>query len=68
MSDFGKRLKRIREEKGITQYRLAQLTGMSKQGVINLELPNADPKLSTIIKLAEAPEVPAASLIPDRRK
>jgi transcriptional regulator with XRE-family HTH domain len=38
----------------MTPYRLAQLTGLSKQGVLNLEGSTSDPKLSTICKLAQA--------------
>ncbi len=64
MSDFGKRLRAIREAKGITLYRLAHLTGLSKQGVINLEDEDADPKLSTLIKLAEALAVESCELLP----
>jgi transcriptional regulator with XRE-family HTH domain len=48
----------------MTPYRLAQLTGLSKQGVLNLELPGADPKLSTLYRLAEALEVNVHDLIP----
>jgi transcriptional regulator with XRE-family HTH domain len=61
--DFAKRLKQTREAKGMTPYRLAQLTGLSKQGVLNLEQSGADPKLSTIIKLADALDVPATDLL-----
>jgi transcriptional regulator with XRE-family HTH domain len=64
VSDFGKRLRTIREAKGITLYRLAHLTGLSKQGVINLEDEDADPKLSTLIKLAEALNVKPWELLP----
>jgi transcriptional regulator with XRE-family HTH domain len=66
MSDFASRLRRIREAKGITPYRLSQLTGLSKQGVINLEAESADPKLSTIYKLAEALEVEPRDLLAGR--
>jgi transcriptional regulator with XRE-family HTH domain len=64
MRDFAKRLKTIRESKGITLYRLAQLTGLSKQGVINLEAENADPKLSTLVLLGKALHVPPWELVP----
>jgi len=64
MKGFGARLREIRESKGITPYRLAQLTGLSKQGVLNLEMKDADPKLSTLVKLAEALGVQPQDLLP----
>jgi transcriptional regulator with XRE-family HTH domain len=54
VSEFAKRLRAAREAAGATSYRLAQLTGLSKQAVLNLEKAGADPKLSTVLKLAEA--------------
>src|SRR4051794_36058117 len=64
MSDFGGRLRAAREAKGMTSYRLAQLTGLSKQGVLNLEADGADPKLRTLLKLAEALGVKPWELLP----
>jgi transcriptional regulator with XRE-family HTH domain len=61
---FGGRLRRLREQKGISPYRLAQLTGLSEQGALNLEEPGADPKLSTIVRLAGALGVPPWELLP----
>src|SRR5262245_57986840 len=52
--DFPSRLKQLREERGWTRYRLAKLTGISKEGISNLEREDADPKLSTLRKLAGA--------------
>lgn len=63
MEDFPSRLKSLRERKGMTLYRLAQLTGISKQGVINLEVSGADPKLSTVEKVAAALGVSVAELL-----
>lgn len=82
MPTFAERLRKVREAKGVTPYRLAQLTGLSKQGVLNLELDGADPKISTVEKLAEAlgcgvaellrestpVDQPAAAPQPPRRK
>jgi transcriptional regulator with XRE-family HTH domain len=64
MADFAKHFKRVRESRGVALHRLSQLTGLSKQGVYNLEQPGADPKLSTIIKLAEALGVKPWELLP----
>ncbi|EGQ2713338.1 helix-turn-helix transcriptional regulator, partial [Staphylococcus pseudintermedius] len=35
--DFSKRLKEFRKKRGLTQLQLAQLTGLSKQVISNLE-------------------------------
>jgi transcriptional regulator with XRE-family HTH domain len=64
MSEFARRLKAVRESRGVTLYRLAQLTGLSKQGVINLEAEGSDPKLSTMILIARALEVQPWELLP----
>jgi transcriptional regulator with XRE-family HTH domain len=50
----------------MSPYRLARLTGLSKQGVLNLEAEDADPKLSTIVKLAEALKLSPHDLLPPR--
>jgi transcriptional regulator with XRE-family HTH domain len=64
MSDFARHFKALREAKGWTAYALAQKTGLSQQGILNLEQPGADPKLSTIIKMAEALGVRPWELVP----
>jgi transcriptional regulator with XRE-family HTH domain len=64
--DFADRLRRFREAKGITQYRLAQLSGLSKEGISKLEEGATDPRLSTLQKLAAALGVPVARLVADR--
>jgi transcriptional regulator with XRE-family HTH domain len=64
VEDFATRLRRARKTKGVTPYRLAQLTGLSKQGIYNLEKHGADPHLSTVLKLAEALDVHPLSLLP----
>jgi transcriptional regulator with XRE-family HTH domain len=62
--DFADRLRRARERKHLTPCRLAQLCNWSQQGVLNLERPDADPKLSAILKLARALGVPPWELLP----
>jgi transcriptional regulator with XRE-family HTH domain len=64
MTDFATHLRRLREARGMSQYRVAKLSGMSKEGVSRLEEPNADPKLSTLVKLAEALGLIPQELIP----
>ena len=64
MDGFPKRFRRLREAQGLTHYRLAQRTGLTQQGLINLEQPDADPKLSTLLRLAQALGVNPAALVP----
>jgi transcriptional regulator with XRE-family HTH domain len=65
MSDFAKRLKKVREEKGVSMPLLAHLTGLSKQGVYNLMADDADPRLSTIVLVAKALGIEPAQLMGD---
>lgn len=51
---FGKILVTAREERGITQYRLARLAGRSIQQISQIERGEREPKLSTLILLAHA--------------
>jgi len=64
MSKFAKRLQQIREAKGLSLYRLAKETGLSMQGVINLEADGSDPKLSTLLMIAKALDVWPWELLP----
>jgi transcriptional regulator with XRE-family HTH domain len=62
--EFPRRLRQAREAKRMSPYRLAQLTGLSKQGVLNLEQAGADPKLSTIVLLAQVLDISPRELLP----
>ena len=62
--NFARHFKRLREARGVTAYQLAQRTGLSQQGILNLELAGADPKLSTVHKLAEALGLEPWELLP----
>lgn len=68
---LGKRLVALRAMRGLSQERLADLSGVSRNQISNLERNSnngsntADPTLSTIYKLARALFVPPAVLLPD---
>ena len=51
---FAERLRTIREEAGISQYRLAKLSGISKQSLSRLELGETQPSWETVQRLATA--------------
>lgn len=63
---FNERLRRLRKQKGLTWYRLAKLSGISKDGLKKLEQPGSDPKLSTLHKLAQGLGVPVEELVRDK--
>ena len=69
--DFAARLRGIRARRRMSQQALAEISGVSRSQISNLErtdkaLPlRADPQLSTMFKLAFALEVPPSALLSD---
>lgn len=62
---FGKKLKTIRENRGLSQRQLGEKMGITQQTVAQYEKIIEQPKLATIRRLAEALEVPLSDLIMD---
>lgn len=56
------RIKEIRQSKGMSLRMLADISGTSKESTINLETGRTDPKLSTLLAVADALHVPLAEL------
>ena len=67
MKNFATHLSRLRLQRQMTRYRLAQLSGISKEGISKLEQSGSDPKLSTLVKLARGLDVQTCELLPDYR-
>jgi transcriptional regulator with XRE-family HTH domain len=65
---LGTNLRRLRGDKGLTQWALAQKTGIKVGHISKLESDASDPKLSTIYKLMEAFQCSADSLLMDKSK
>lgn len=63
-SSFAARLKELREAAGVSQYRLAQLSGLAKQTLSQLEKGSNDPSWETVLKLAKALGVSVAEFAP----
>lgn len=67
---LGQRVKLLRGMRGLTQERLAEIAGVSRSLISNLERNDyngarvADPTVSTIYRLAAALYVPPATLLP----
>lgn len=66
---LGERVRAIRLMRGLSQIRLAELAGVSRSLISNIERNDyndraADPTLSTLYRLARALQVPPATLLP----
>lgn len=55
--DFGLRIKELRNKKGITQYQLAEMTGIDPKHMSHIETGRSFPKADLIEKLANALEI-----------
>lgn len=55
-------VKKVREEKSMTLYTLAKLSGISKGHLSKIEREERDPKLVTLIQIAQALEVDVKEL------
>ncbi len=60
---FGKVLRRLRKEAGLTQEQLGLEADLRRTYVSILELGQQQPSLSTLIKLARALDRPASSVV-----
>lgn len=62
-SDFGQRLKELRQKKGLTQAELAEASGMSRRMIVHYESYVKMPPTNKIKKIAEAMGVSSDDLI-----
>lgn len=64
MSNIQKTLRKLREEKGLSQERLARLADVANNTIIKIEVgKNQNPTLDTLRKIAKALEVSVDDLI-----
>lgn len=54
MNDIREKIKKYREEKGLTQTRLGTMLGVSQSAIAQFENSKSIPRLETIAKIAEA--------------
>lgn len=59
----GKNAERIRKQRGLTQEKLAELSGLSQQYISGLERGNRNPTIVTVHELAEALQVTHLDLL-----
>ena len=64
-SAFGRRLRKLRKSRGLTQEKLAELTGLDRTYVPQAESGTRNVSLLTIDKLASALGIDAALLVSD---
>lgn len=60
---FGENIKRIREEKGLSQVDLANLCDFERGNMTRIEKGNTNPTLETMRKVAKALNVTVADLV-----
>lgn len=63
--EFGRRLRTLREKRGFSQHKLAELAELDKNYVTEAERGRANPSLETIGRLADALGVDPAVLVSD---
>ena len=60
---FGKRLKELRIEKGLSQQKLGELLGFCNQTISFWESGSREPDLDTLVKIAHYFEIPFEELL-----
>ena len=53
MTDFAKRLRELRQEKGMTQQQIAALLNLKQQSYLRYENGTGEPSLNTLIRLTQ---------------
>lgn len=64
-TDFGRRLRTLREAKGWSRDLLARKSGTAPLTILRAEVHGTDPVLSTVVAWADALGVPPADLVGD---
>jgi transcriptional regulator with XRE-family HTH domain len=60
---FGRRLRALRREHGVSQYALADRTGLHATVISRFERGEREPRLKSILRLAEGLGVPPGTLL-----
>jgi transcriptional regulator with XRE-family HTH domain len=63
MSNFGERLKYLREQKKLTQWQLAEAFNLTERGYRNYEINQSTPNFEMLVALANYFDVPIDYLI-----
>jgi DNA-binding XRE family transcriptional regulator len=65
-SQFGTRLRQMREERGLTQEALAEEAGVDRKLIYRTELAQTSPRMDAVVSIAGALGVPVQQLMPDQ--
>ncbi len=65
--DFGRRLRALRDARGLTQEQLAEMAGLDRTYIGDAELGKRNPSLKSIDKLARALGADLLALLSDER-
>lgn len=60
---FGKHLRALRTSKGLTGVQFSEKLGVDKQFLSRLELGQSDPRITTLIRLAQALDMQLSDLL-----
>lgn len=60
---FGKHLRALRASKGLTGVQFSEKLGVDKQFLSRLELGQSDPRITTLIRLAQALDMQLSDLV-----
>ena len=63
---FGRRLRRLRQERGLSQEQLAHIAQLDRTYVSSCEAGRRNATIKTVARLAEALDVDPATLVSDR--
>jgi transcriptional regulator with XRE-family HTH domain len=65
---LGRRLRELREQRGLTQEQAAELMGVHPKSMPRIEGGTANPTVATLVAASEAYKVPLRELFPDEEK
>lgn len=60
---FAENLKRLRQQKGLTQQKLGEMAGVSQQAILNFEKGKNNPNIVTGVNIAKALGVTCEELV-----
>jgi XRE family aerobic/anaerobic benzoate catabolism transcriptional regulator len=64
LAQLGQEVRKLRQQRGITLRRVAQLSGLSDRFLIEVEKGNANPSITSLVKLADALQTTLTDLLP----
>jgi transcriptional regulator with XRE-family HTH domain len=65
LKQFAESLQRIRKNQGLSQEKLAELTGLHRTYISDLECGRRNPSIITLVKLSQALSVTLVTLLKD---